>query len=292
LRSADWLTQEELLAELDQAGITLAERTLRFWVANGVLASPVRKPFHGADGRVGYYPRDTLALIPRVLKLQDEGWKLRQIKERLPEAAPPERPHRSTHAASEDAEALARRYLADLMTDTEARDRRRCFSSPGAASSELRQIRHYLVARLERLVGRSTAVRATSAFLLALDAKEMKRLTTRLKVSSSARRAPASPATEVSESSLRATLSSLDRTDLAEQVGHQARGLAPYLSQPASPLLLRRTLSTLETIQNALTAKDSRETTASLAKALVSLDQIEQQARANLDYLEQSPPDY
>lgn len=83
MNAQDWFSQDELLAELSRVGITLPERTLRFWVANGVLSAPIKKPYRGADGRVGYFPREALTLVPEILRLQSEGWKLRQSKARL-----------------------------------------------------------------------------------------------------------------------------------------------------------------------------------------------------------------
>ena len=275
----DWLTQEELLAELGHAGITLAERTLRFWISNGVLAAPVRKPYRGADGRVGYYPRETLALVPRVLKLQEEGWKLRQIKLRLEEGATPA--SRATQVAWQEGEQAARRYLSDLLSDTESRDRRRCFSSSGAPASELRQLRHYLVARLERWLGRSTAVRATSAFLLELDEKEVRRLQARLRVGSSQRAEEGagqeSPAPVAFPSPARAR-------EIAQDVGQAVQGLRAWLDRPNPPLLLRRALSALEETRGTLSGepRDAQR----LASNLQLLEAVERQAVEDLAFLD------
>ena len=285
--ATDWLTQDELLAELDKAGLTLAERTLRFWVAKGVLATPVKKPFSGADGRVGYYPRETLALVPQILKLQDEGWKLRQIAHRLQQPVAAEKPQRSQPAGGAAAEDLALRFLQDLMTDSEPRDRRRCFSSPAASGNELRQIRHYLVARLERLVGRSVAVRATSSFLLSLEPREMKKLATRLKVSSSLRRAEPAGEDGFDRRRVAELLATQDRVELAQRIAAQRQRLEEFGSSAgSSPLLLRRALSTLHSLEQLL--QGQKKETSSIADHLGVLGQIEAQATGNLQFLQET----
>lgn len=279
MSASEWLTQDELLAELGHAGITLAERTLRFWVSHGVLASPVRKPYRGADGRVGYYPRETLALVPRILKLQEEGWKLRQIKERLAEpASPAAKPGQTAWKEGEEA---ARRYLADLLTDSDVRDRRRCFSGAGAAASDLRQLRHYLVARLERWLGRSTAVRATSAFLLKLDEKELRRLSARIRISSGHR--DDHHEAEQTEFALHDRLSGPGRLETAQAIVSTAHRLERWLEQPHPPLLLERALAIIAEISREL-GKDSCSRT-SLVTSLSRLEDIEKQAEAELAFL-------
>lgn len=280
--SSDWLTQDELLAELEQAGINLPERTLRFWVSHGVIPSPVKKPFRGADGRVGYYARETLTLVPQVLKLRDEGWKLRQIKARLEEPQKPERQPRANTTASQDSLELAQRYLADLMSDTEANDRRRCFSSPGAANSELRQVRHYLVARLERWFGRAVAVKATSSFLLGLDTRELRRLFIRLRINSSMRQAASTTETDIGPELLKAQLSHLNGEALSEFL----EKLAPWTKSDSPSLLALRTQHCLEKIQRHL-ERTHPEQVEQLHQDLTDLASIEKQASDNLAFLEE-----
>ena len=295
----DWLTQEELLQDLGRNGIELPERTFRFWVAQGVLDAPVKKPYRGADGRVGFYPRQVLELIPQVLQLQEEGWKLRQIRQRLSESrgveSRPAEPPKQVPApsSSEQSDSLemgqkwAERYLQDLLSDTESRDRRRCFSSTGSASSELRQVRHYLVARLERWVGRSVAVRATSAFLLNLSERDFRRLFSRLRVSTTVRLTQRATESET-ESAVTELPDQEERSRLLLLLNSRHEGLLRWQTHAQAPVLLGRTLSVLETLQNLMQSSEtSPETLERLNHALADLSTLEAQAQADLEFLQQ-----
>ena len=287
----DWLTQDELLQELGRNGIELSERTFRFWIAQNVLDGPVKKPYRGADGRVGFYPRRVLTLIPEVLRLQEEGWKLRQIRLRL--SAPPEPVKVVEKSVSqqppeqnESGQTWAERYLQDLLSDTESRDRRRCFSSTGAASSELRQVRHYLVARLERWVGRSIAVRATSAFLLNLSQRDFQRLLSRLRVPTSVRLAQLVAQTEA-EPALHQFPENDTRARLLQTVELHQEALNNWKDYPKAPVLLSRTLETVQDLHQLLQASESSpESLERLNQTLSKLAEIEQQAQADLAFLQ------
>lgn len=281
----DWLSQEELIRELKQAGIDLSERTLRYWVAREVLPTPLKKPYRGADGRIGYFPRTTLTLIPQILKLQQEGWKLSQIPAQLAALTEPSKTTRSTASLpQEEAQEWATRYLHDLLADTESRDRRRCFASLGAPTSELRQIRHYLVARLERWVGRSAAVRATSAFLLGLSQRDFQRLLARLRVPSSLRLAQTLLDSQFPSAEPIALPRDEELPQLKSVLAQQRERLQRWSTQPSSPVVLARTLACLDDLEAALLHTDSDEGRAVL-KALAELQQIESHAEADLAFL-------
>lgn len=279
MSASEWLTQEELLAELGHAGIAVAERTLRFWVSKGVLSAPVRKPYRGADGRVGYYPRETLALVPRILKLQEEGWKLQQIKQRLAESPAPS--GKPGQVAWKEGEQAARLYLADLLTDSEARDRRRCFSGAGAADSDLRQLRHYLVARLERWLGRGTAVRATSAFLLELSEKDLLRLSARLRINSGQRLELESG--EPIGFHLQALLAGPRRQAAGRSIDTATESLRTWVVSPDPPLLLLRALAAMTEIAQELEKESGSPTY--LAASLAQLEEIQKQAEMEMAFL-------
>lgn len=287
----DWLTQDELLKELEGRGIDLPERTFRFWVAKNVLDGPVKKPYRGADGRVGFYPREILKLIPEVLRLQEEGWKLRQIRQRLSE---PSEPTKTVPAASlepsESGQQWAERYLQDLLSNTESSDRRRCFSSTGAASSELRQVRHYLVARLERWVGRSVAVRTTSAFLLNLSQRDFTRLLSRLRVPTSVRLAQAAAQTDT-EPTLQQFPEQDDLPRLLQTLERHREELKPWKGHAKAPVLLSRTLAAVQGLHQLLhSSESSPESLEKLNQALSELSEIEHQAQADLAFLQHSKP--
>lgn len=284
MNAHDWFSQDELLAELKRVGIAVPERTLRFWVANGVLPSPIKKPYRGADGRVGYFPREALTLVPEILRLQSEGWKLRQIKARLAQVQElPKTPRSEPQEPSDSGQELATRYLQDLLSDTESRDRRRCFASPAAPSSELRQVRHYLVARLERWVGRSAAVRATSAFLLGLSRRDFQRLVSRLKIPSSVRLVQALAEKEPESSSeIRLPPESSFPSVLAD-IESQKVKLQGAKSAGVPPVLWERTLSCLEQLETLMKTRPVQED--AMRKTLSRLQEIEAQASADLAFL-------
>lgn len=278
-----WLTASELLSALNQVGIQLDLRTLRFWVAQGVLQPPVRKPFKNADGRVRYYPRETLALISQIQKLQAEGWKLRQIQANL---CLPESPSHHTLPTLVqplgDDEAI--RYLRDLLSDSDFRDRRRHFTSADPSSGSLRRIRHYLVARLERWFGRKIAVRATSTFLLSLSQRELNRLLARLKVSPSST-FPSNLSTLESQPPPPAfLLRQIPNTTQTQQ--ELDRVLTTLKTLPHSLILVRRLQKILQSLSTIL-AKPSTFSENQITINLQELEAIKQQAISNLTYLQQ-----
>ena len=67
--SSEYLTLEELLYALEHEGMEVQERTIRFWIAKGVLEKPLRKPFKFADGRVRYFPHKVVGEISDILRL-------------------------------------------------------------------------------------------------------------------------------------------------------------------------------------------------------------------------------
>ncbi len=71
------------MLELERLGVTVSERTIRFYVANNLIPQPLKKPFAKADGRVSYFPRSSLLLVQRIMKWQEEGYKLKQIQNLL-----------------------------------------------------------------------------------------------------------------------------------------------------------------------------------------------------------------
>ena len=107
--SSEYLTLEELLYALEHEGMEVQERTIRFWIAKGVLGKPLRKPFKFADGRVRYFPHKVVGEISDILRLQEEGWKLTQIKKRL------RAPARATQKELPPAEQMAKIFLADFL---------------------------------------------------------------------------------------------------------------------------------------------------------------------------------
>lgn len=168
---SNYLTSDELLYALEHEGMEVNERTLRFWISEGILEKPLRKPFKGADGRVRYFPKKVVGEIAQVLRYQEEGWKLTQIKERL------RTPIRPTQDVSPEGEMLAKRFLADFIGNGEFKDRQRLIEGADPSTTHWRRIRNFLVARLTHMVGRKQAVRSVSSFMLGLSKRDMARLT-------------------------------------------------------------------------------------------------------------------
>lgn len=167
---SDYLTQEELLYALEHEGLEVQERTLRFWIAKGVLEKPVKKPYKFADGRKKYFPTRVVGEITELLRLQEEGWKLTQIKKRL------RTPIKAKQADSAEGEEMAKRLLADYLGNGEFKDRHRLIESADASTPEWRRVRNFLVARLSHFVGRKQAVRSVTSFMVGLSKRDIAKL--------------------------------------------------------------------------------------------------------------------
>lgn len=146
------------------------ERTLRFWIAKGVLEPPIRKPYKHSDGRKKYFPTRVVGEITELLKLQKEGWKLTQIKKRLRESA------RAGQSEGINQEQLAKLLLDDYLAHGEFRDRQRNVDGADPSTPDWRRVRNFLVARLTHFVGRKQAVRSVTSFMVGLSGREMKKL--------------------------------------------------------------------------------------------------------------------
>lgn len=250
---ADYLTQEDLLNTLEHEGFDVPERTLRFWVAKGILEPPLRKPYKHADGRKKYFPTRVVGEITELLRLQEEGWKLTQIKKRL------RTPAKAGQNEAPNQEQLAKLFLEDYLGNGEFRDRQRNIDGADPATPEWRKVRNFLVTRLSHFVGRKQAVRSVTSFMVGLSPREVKKLLRRANVrvtpqeQSSDSVSPARSSSKLSES-----LSQLREPDWS--------GPGP---EPVLSLRIRECLSSLSTL---LTGSASgREAVEDKLKKLVSL---------------------
>ncbi|MCA9779436.1 MAG: MerR family transcriptional regulator, partial [Candidatus Eremiobacteraeota bacterium] len=164
------MSQEELMYALEHEGMEVAERTIRFWISKGVLEQPLRKPYKHADGRKKYFPTRVVGEIADILRLQEEGWKLAQIKRRLRTSVKPASPEAA------GAEELGRRLLADFLSNGEFKDRVKMIDSADSATPAWRRVRNFLVARLTHFVGRKQAVRSVTSFMLGLSKRDTAKL--------------------------------------------------------------------------------------------------------------------
>jgi DNA-binding transcriptional MerR regulator len=169
LRS-DYLTLEELLYALEHEGLDVQERTIRFWISKGILEKPLRKPFKYADGRVRYFPTRVVGEITDILKYQEEGWKLTQIKKRLRE------PVRANQSEALGGEQLAKLLLSDYLGNGEFRDKQRFVDAAEPSTPQWRRVRNFLVARLTHFVGRKQAVRSVTSFMVGLSKRDVAKL--------------------------------------------------------------------------------------------------------------------
>jgi DNA-binding transcriptional MerR regulator len=167
---SDYLTQEELYYSLEHEGLDVSERTIRFWISKGVLEKPLRKPYKYADGRKRYFPTRVVGEILDIVRLQEEGWKLTQIKKRL------RSPVKVSQVDEAGAQELAKRFLADFLSNGEFRDRIKMIEGAESSTPPWRRVRNFLVARLTHFVGRKQAVRSVTSFMLGLSKREVAKL--------------------------------------------------------------------------------------------------------------------
>lgn len=284
LTSRDFLTAEELLHELAQTGEEVDQRTLRFWTSRQLLPKPVKKPYRGADGRVGYYPREVLATIAKIRNLQAQGWKIKQIAAQLDEetsSAP--RPN------LDQAKFFAEKYLKSLLVGRSQIERKSSHYARANQHNETAVIRQDLVARLERMVPRKVAVAAASSFLLSLNDKQRRRLARRLRLSSkeSSRPEPTEPniADQFSDDNLVEVKEALKTwPELLDSNGSHL--VQPVVSRRARALTialkdcLERYLSSTTLGRSALMDK--------MSEHLAELRKISQQIREDLSFLRET----
>ena len=80
---APLLTTEEVLAEASARGLSLTERTLRYYALQGLIEAPTRGLDEAYDKRVRLYPAGIIERLEQIRTLQDEGYSLRKIRDYL-----------------------------------------------------------------------------------------------------------------------------------------------------------------------------------------------------------------
>lgn len=172
----DWLTLPDLVRRAVEVGLEVSDRTVRFYVSKGLLAPPVRAPFPGADGRVSWFPADSLRRLRRISHLKAQGLSLEQIARVLAH-----RGGESLKRLSEGdggAREVAFRYLQSRHGE-EVRQARLEFLAAvtGTEREDLlfRASRRYLARRLALLVGEEEASRAVDEWLHGLSPAELQR---------------------------------------------------------------------------------------------------------------------
>jgi len=92
MTSKQYYTSEEILKRSEELGLDLSDRKIKYYVTLGILPKPVRNPREAkgiTDGRVAYFPPETLGRLSKIKELQDSGFTLPQIKKYFEEALDP-----------------------------------------------------------------------------------------------------------------------------------------------------------------------------------------------------------
>jgi DNA-binding transcriptional MerR regulator len=262
---SDYLSQEELLYALEHEGMEVAERTIRFWISKGVLEPPLRKPFKHADGRKKYFPTRVVGEIADILRLQEEGWKLTQIKKRL------RSPVKASASDGTGAEELARLLLADFLGNGEFRDKVKMIDSADRATPPWRRVRNFLVARLTHFVGRKQAVRSVTSFMLGLSKRDTAKL---LRLTSGQRTVHESLSEQSSEKVWSADARSALRTVLRSLECPEWKSTSP------EPLFSRRLRKEFSALRQALSGGDDEDLNACLSRVRI----LRREVKSGLDY--------
>ncbi len=92
MKSPQHYTSEEILQKSEELGLDLSDRKIKYYVTLGILPKPVRNPLEAkgnVDGRVAYFPPDTLERLSKIKDLQDSGFTLPQIKKYFEDSLDP-----------------------------------------------------------------------------------------------------------------------------------------------------------------------------------------------------------
>ncbi|MGV8121042.1 MAG: MerR family transcriptional regulator [Candidatus Xenobiia bacterium LiM19] len=92
MTSRQYYTSEEILRKSDELGLELSDRKIKYYVTLGILPKPVRNPLEAKgniDGRVAYFPPETLERLSKIKELQDSGFTLPQIKKYFKDSLDP-----------------------------------------------------------------------------------------------------------------------------------------------------------------------------------------------------------
>ena len=158
-----------------EQGLEVTERTLNFYVTRGLLPKPVRKPFVGADGRVGYMPTDCLRQLRKILQLKEQGLKLEQIRRTLEGRGVVQ--EQDLDQKTQWQRELAFRYLRHMPAGYYGPARMQLLGRLSRHSQKIsaEDLRDFQVATLTPLVGEAPARRYVKEFYLKLPAKELER---------------------------------------------------------------------------------------------------------------------
>ncbi|MEW6277933.1 MAG: MerR family transcriptional regulator [Candidatus Eremiobacterota bacterium] len=173
----DYLTLSELYEQAQELGLELSERTLKYYMARGLLPKPEKAPFPDADGRVSYFHRDSLKRVRRIVQLKNQGLTLDQIRKVL-ERKETEPLKQLTSPEDDWRRQVAFRYLHQHGGEEARRARMEFLASVlGTDREDLlqRSARRYLARLLTPLVGEAEAARYVDEFFFGLTPRELSR---------------------------------------------------------------------------------------------------------------------
>lgn len=172
---SEFVSLPKFLRLAGEQGLEVTERTLNFYIARNLLPKPVRKPFVGADGRVGYMPTDSLRQLRKILQLKEQGLKLEQIRRTLEGRGVVQ--EQDLEAKAQWQRELAFRYLRHMPAGYYAPARLQLLSRLSRHSQKISadELRDFQTATLTPLVGEAEAQRYVNQFYLKLPARELER---------------------------------------------------------------------------------------------------------------------
>ena len=172
---SEFLSLPKFLRLAGEQGLEVTERTLNFYITRGLLPKPVRKPYVGADGRVGYLPADSLRQLRKLLQLKGQGLKLEQIRRTLEGRGVVQ--EQDLDQKSQWQRELAFRYLRHMPAGYYGPARLQLLGRLSRHSQKIsaEDLRDFQTATLTPLVGEAEAQRFVKEFYLKLPAKELER---------------------------------------------------------------------------------------------------------------------
>ncbi|MGE0489276.1 MAG: MerR family transcriptional regulator [Vulcanimicrobiota bacterium] len=174
----EFYNPKQFLEELRSMGLEVSDRTVKYYVAKGLLPKPIHNPYVGADGRVGFFPRDSVKRLRRILQLKNQGFKLTQIRQVL-EGQQQETLRQIAAEQPDDwRREVVFRYLHHLGNDQQRQNRTEFLASVAQIDdNELlhRSGRTYLTRELASLVGDEAADKYVEEYFLNVHTADLKR---------------------------------------------------------------------------------------------------------------------
>lgn len=172
---SEYVSLPKFLRLACEQGLEVTERTLNFYITRSLLPKPIRKPFVGADGRVGYMPTDSLRQLRKILQLKEQGLKLEQIRRTLEGRGVLQEQDLDQKAQWQ--RELAFRYLRHMAAGYYPPARMQLLSRLSRHTQKIsaEDLRDFQMATLAPLIGGPEAQRYVKEFYLKLPSRELER---------------------------------------------------------------------------------------------------------------------